>query len=80
MEITKRFAESYPSLIPKQQREKIISLLQELHGINFFSLTFTNKPGPTEERKAWLQTQLEGDINEKYRKAIEGKIKRWVIL
>ena len=76
LEITKRFAESYPSLMPAQHREKIISLLEELHGINFFSLTFTNKPGPTEERKAWLQKQLESDISDQYRKAIEGKIKR----
>ena len=62
--------------MPEQHREEIVSLLEELHGINFFSLTFTNKPGPTEERKAWLQKQLESDISEQYRKAIEGKIKR----
>lgn len=80
LEITKYFAQSYPDLMPEPYKEKIISLLQELHGINFFSLTFTGKPGPTEARKESLQKQLESDISEKYRKAIEGKIKRWVLL
>jgi hypothetical protein len=79
LEITKYMGGFYPSLFPDSHAEKIVDLLRELHGINFFSLTFTGSPEAVEGHKAALQKQLEDDISERYRKAIEYKIKRWVL-
>ena len=76
LEITKYMGRSYHSLFPDSHADKIVDLLKELHGINFFSLTFTGSPEAVEGRKAALRKQLEGDISEKYKKAIEYKIKR----
>lgn len=65
--------------MPEAQADRIVELLKELHVINFFSLTFTGSPGPVEGRRAWCQEQLKGEISEKYRQALENKIKRSVL-
>jgi hypothetical protein len=76
MEITKYFAQFYPSLIPKTAEGEILRLLKELHSINFFSLTFTGSPEFVEGRKAALLKELEGDISEKYRETIKFRVQR----
>ena len=76
MEITKYFAQSYPSLIPKTAEAEILRLLKELHSINFFSLTFTGSPQFVEGRKAELLKELDGDISDRYREVIKYRVKR----
>ena len=76
LEITKYIGRSYPSLLPESHSKQILDLLEQLHGINFYSLTFTGSPAAVEGRRDGLRKQLEGDISDRYRKAIEFKIKR----
>lgn len=41
LEITLYMVEKYPDLIPASHKGKILPLLEELHSINYFSLSFT---------------------------------------
>lgn len=76
LEITKYLGKYYPSLIPDSERDKITQLLEELHSINFFALTFTGRPQVQRPNEIFLQTQLEGQISQKYRDAIHLKLER----
>ena len=71
--ITKYLAESYPSLIPASHADEVKQLISRIHDINFFSLTYTGMPHVPQGSKTMLENQLKGDINERYRKAIEYK-------
>ncbi|KAK4506402.1 hypothetical protein PRZ48_000132 [Zasmidium cellare] len=74
--ITKYLAKSYPSMIPEPHAKEIAQLIHDLHGISFFGFTFAGKPQTVSRSKEHLQGFLEGDISDRYRKAIEYKLKR----
>ena len=78
MEITKFLSKVYPDLIPSSKREEILDMLRRLHTINFFSLTFAGKPESQKKSKTLLQQELNSDITQRYREAIEVKLKRYV--
>ena len=78
VDITYYIANQYPSLLPKEHEDEIKRLLEALHHINFFSLTFTGKQDGPRSRIAQLQRLLQGNISDKYRVAIERKIQRCV--
>ena len=78
VEITKYLSESYPALIPSSHQKEIHALLEKLHSINFFALTYAGKPETQEKAKAFLEQKLRSDISQRYREAIEYKLKRYV--
>lgn len=78
VDITYAIASRYPSLLPQEHENEIKSLIRTLHDINFFSLIFAGKPEMQLGNLALLERKLGEDISEKYRKAIEHKIQRYV--
>lgn len=72
------FADFYPGLAPSAYEAEIRRLLGELHSINFYSLTFTGKPEGTLAAKKNLNERLKENISDRYRAAIEHKLKRQV--
>jgi glutathione S-transferase len=78
LDITKFLSKSYPGLIPLSKYEEVLDMLKRLHTINFFSLTFAGKPEIQEKAKARLQQILNSDINQRYREALESKVRRYV--
>lgn len=79
VDITLHMARSYPSLLPSDYEEEIKRRLSQLHSINFFSLTFSGQHHVPQSWMKVLNRQLEETISQRYRKAIERKMKRWVI-
>lgn len=76
VDITHYLAALYPSLIPPTHAYLVTQLLQELHNLNFFSLSFANKPPLAQGYKAGvLRLKGEaGELSERYRKALEYKL------
>jgi hypothetical protein len=77
VDITHYLAALYPSLIPPTHAYLITQLLQELHNLNFFSLSFANKPPLAQGYKAGVLRRLKGEageLSERYRKALEYKL------
>ncbi|MCJ1472620.1 hypothetical protein MMC13_001269 [Lambiella insularis] len=73
LEITHYLAEAYPSLVPESHRAEITRLLTELHGLNYFTLCYSGKHFINKSSMANIQRRLDGNISEKYRKALEYK-------
>jgi glutathione S-transferase len=71
LKITLFMAQFYPSMIPNKEVE---ALLRELHAINYYSLTFTGKPETVEGIDEALEKRLDGDIDDRYRDAINFKL------
>lgn len=78
VDITYFIADRHPSLLPSEKEEAIRKLMSDLHAINFFSLTFTDKPQMQQQSASFLEAKLstESDMSEQYRKAIQNKIER----
>ncbi|KAE9379703.1 hypothetical protein N431DRAFT_398147 [Stipitochalara longipes BDJ] len=75
LDITYYIAKQYPSLIPEDKKDQIIELLQELHNINYFSLSFGSRPAAVNAQTAAVNERLaQPGISEKYRKALEYKM------
>jgi glutathione S-transferase len=77
VDITHYLAALYPSLIPPTHAYLITQLLQELHNLNFFSLSFANKPPLAQGYNAGVLRRLKGEageLSERYRKALEYKL------
>lgn len=77
LDITLYIAERYPDLMPQSHKDEIIHLLQELHSINYFSLSFSGKPEIANAvlRDPVLQLLERPDISERYRDALRYKLK-----
>lgn len=76
VDITIFMANSYSSLIPKEHEKEVKRLIYALHDINFFSLTFAGKPEMQQRNVASLEARMKEDVSERYRKAIEYKLRR----
>lgn len=73
--ITFRIAEQYPRLLPERFDGEVRALLDELHAIDYFALTFTGKYGAPGTAIARLLERRNGDgVSEEYRRALDGKI------
>jgi len=51
LDITYYIAKQYPSLLPENHKDQIVELLNELHNINFFALTFGSTPIVSTDKK-----------------------------
>lgn len=77
VEITKYLAAYYPAMIPHYRENEIYHLLEGLHRISYFGLTFAGNPEILTTWRDSLEKTLKGDfISERYRKALQAKI-RW---
>jgi glutathione S-transferase len=77
LNITYAFAESYPAILPSEHGAEIKKLLEELHQISVYSLTFTGNPTSQLKAKEELQNRLKDESNSpRYCKAMEKKIER----
>ena len=75
LEITFFLAESYPSLIPDSHKEQIVSLLEELHSLNYFSLSFVGREHVADSFKKNVLDRLNTpDISRRYRDALTFKL------
>lgn len=73
LDITFYIAERYPRLLPEAHEQKIKGLLQELHALNYFSLSFGAQPQVAENMLAALDKRLKGNISEWYRETLEAR-------
>lgn len=69
VDITLYIAETYPDLLPNEQ---VRVLLEELHTVNYFSLSFAGRPRTPKD--GLLQLLARQDISDRYRKALEYKL------
>ena len=74
VEITHFLADRYPSLIPVSHKEQITKLLNDLHAINYFSLSFPGREHVAEGFKSCVFKRLSGDISPTYRDALTYKL------
>ena len=75
LDITYYITTQYPNLIPENIKDDIVELLNELHSINFFSLSFGSNPAAATPQKTSVEAKLaQPGISEKYRKALEYKL------
>ncbi|OQV10801.1 Glutathione S-transferase, domain-containing protein [Cladophialophora immunda] len=75
VDITRYFAEHYPRLLPDEHAEEIESLLDALHQINFYALTFGGLPHRGEVLQQCLRAKLaQPGISDRYRRALEYKL------
>ncbi len=64
-----------PNLFPENQVEQIKQLLEELHEINYFSLTYTHAPQRASDMVNAVQTVLsKPNISSRYREALNHKL------
>ncbi|PVH69738.1 hypothetical protein DL98DRAFT_578190 [Cadophora sp. DSE1049] len=76
LDITHFITSNYPSLLPENRMDEIIKLLKELHAINYFSLSFGNKPAAAKAQEVAVDKKIaEPSISERYRKALVFKLK-----
>jgi hypothetical protein len=67
--------ERYPTLAPKSHYGDTMRLLQELHSINYFSLTFSTKPQVAASLEGGVLELLEhGDITDRHREVLKYKL------
>ncbi|OAL29354.1 hypothetical protein AYO22_02248 [Fonsecaea multimorphosa] len=74
LQITHHIASLYPSLVPDSHEEQISSLLSDLHSLNYFSLSFSGKEHVAHGFKTAVQQRLNGNINDRYRTALNFKL------
>lgn len=74
VDITHYLSKSYPSLIPSGQQAQITKGLQDLHALNYFSLSFPGRDHVARGFKAAVEKRLAGDISERYREALKYKL------
>ena len=68
--------ETAPSFLPTELKDTILPLKAELHGINFFALTFYGYTPPAARTMPAIREKLaRNDISETYRRNLEHKAK-----
>ncbi|CAK3903894.1 Hypothetical predicted protein [Lecanosticta acicola] len=74
--ITYHFATMFPSLIPDSHRDQIVALLDEIHKLPFFTLSFGGHKAVVSPRGALtrMREMLDGnEISERHRKLLQAK-------
>jgi glutathione S-transferase len=74
LDITHYLSNFYPSLIPTSQKEQITKGLQDLHALNYFSLSFPGRDHVAQGFKTAVFKRLSGEISERYREALKYKL------
>lgn len=75
LEITLYISSHYPRLLPKEQEAQIRRLMAELHSLNYFSLSFPDRPSIAQGLKDTVLLRLNRtDISDRHRKALEYKL------
>ena len=75
LKMTLYMATCYPKLIPKEHKLVINKLLRDNHRINYFSLSFPERPSAAAGLVNMVQSLLDDpDISDRYRKALEFKL------
>jgi hypothetical protein len=75
LEITHFIANYFKNLIPESHKAQITKLLAELHGLNYFSLSFPGRQQMAVTLSAPIEKRLQDpNISEDYRKALEFKL------
>ncbi|KAJ5610599.1 hypothetical protein N7510_007318 [Penicillium lagena] len=72
--ITHFLAERYPSLIPASHKEQITKLLNDLHALNYFSLSFPGREYVAEGLKQSVSKRLATEVSPRYRDALTFKL------
>jgi glutathione S-transferase len=72
--ITHYLASLYPSLLPPSHKERITKALQDLHALNYFSLSFAGRVHVAQGSKDAVMKRLEGEISDRYREALKYKL------
>lgn len=74
LDITYYITTQYPNLIPEAMKDDLIELLNELHSINIFLLSYGNNPAAATPQLGAIEAKLsQPGISEKYREALEYK-------
>lgn len=75
LDITHYLSNFYPSLIPEAHKERITKGLQDLHSLNYFSLSFPGRENVAQGFKDGVSKILtSGPISERYKDALEYKL------
>jgi glutathione S-transferase len=75
LDITFWVCERHPDLRPSEHAEYINSVLQELHAINFFTLSMRNVPERANMMEQSIQDKINApELSERHRKALEYKL------
>ena len=75
LDITHFLADRYPSLIPTSHKKQITDLLRDLHAINYFSLSFSDRGHVAEGFKEKVFKRLAAaDVSPRYRDALTFKL------
>ena len=70
--------ERYPQLLPEAHKTETMTLLADLHALNYFSLSFPDRPQVAQAMVKLLNDRLQGDISDEYRKLLEYKLEVYV--
>ena len=75
MEISRYLVSNFrPTMCPPKIADKIVELLAKLHMINYFSLTYTNRPQRSVDMLNGVEALLaDPNISDRYRRALEFK-------
>ena len=75
LDITFWLASKYPDLMPAAVEAEVRQYLIALHKINYFSLSFADRPHVAKGFEAAIQARLSNpDISDQYQKALEFKL------
>ncbi|KAK5456243.1 hypothetical protein LTS15_005562 [Exophiala xenobiotica] len=75
LDITWYLLDRYPDLLPQEHEGNIRDLLKAVHALNYFALSFHDRPKVTASFVKNIQDRLaRDDISDEYRKALEYKL------
>jgi glutathione S-transferase len=74
LKITRFFASKYPDLMPAEHADELERYLDELHNLNYFSLSFGHRPEMAHNFEDALKARLaDPSISDRHRSALEHK-------
>jgi hypothetical protein len=78
LDITFWLCERHPDLRPREHAEYVNSVLQQLHAINFFTLSMRSVPERANMMEQSIQDKINApELSERHRKALEYKLTVW---
>ena len=76
VDITFYLGDIYPNLIPASHKTQIKGLIERLHEISYFALTYGTKTDVMQYQLEQILKRMEG-VSDHYRKALESKYNWW---
>ncbi|KAM0247751.1 hypothetical protein ACHAQJ_009712 [Trichoderma viride] len=74
VKITYYLASLFPSLMPPSHADMISSLLEKIHDINFFTITFTGRSDIANSIEEKILRLMDSDVSPQYQKALQYKL------